>query len=100
MIWLEVQRRSGIDRRDITVSGGAGVADGECPGCGCSPFFVAGSGAEQLDAGRTRANGRCLSCADPVGYIYAEPDTIFGAEEDRAVLSFGRARVYGGGIRP
>jgi hypothetical protein len=36
-----------------------------------------------------------MSCNDPVGWVYSERNTIFGVEEDRAVLEFGRARVYG-----
>lgn len=99
MIYLEIQRLSGIDRRDITVEEGAGIATGTCPGCGCHPFVVAGHSVVQLGGGRSRSCGQCLSCADPAGHIYAEPDTIFGAEEDRVVLDFGRARVYGGTVR-
>jgi hypothetical protein len=97
--WLEIQRANGIDRRDITPANDVGIADGTCPGCGATPFLVQGHGIEAT-GGLYRAAGTAKCCGDSVGYLYAEEQTIFGAEEDRAVLSFGRARVYGGGLRP
>jgi hypothetical protein len=91
---LEIQRQSGIDVRSVTPDGGAGIAEGACPGCNVRPFHVVGGGMRNIDDRTVRANGRCQSCGDAVGYIYAERATVFGAEEDRAVLEFGRARVY------
>ena len=88
-IWLEIQRSTGIDRRDVKPLGKVGEAAGECPGCGAAPFLVVGS-----DHRTFVANGRCKACNDPVGYLYARGDTLFGLEEDRAVLEFGRGRVY------
>lgn len=93
--YLEIQRQSGIDRRKIRPDGAVGIADGECPGCGASPFLVRG-GNLRRDVGshdRYQADGHSVCCGDPVGYLYAEVDTIFGAEEDERVLH-GRARVY------
>lgn len=94
--WLEIQRITGIDRRDVTPlpEGKLGLADGQCPGCGAEPFHVQGSDLESLSADTFRANGRAACCGDAVGYLYARRDTLFGAEEDRAMLTFGRPRVY------
>ena len=100
-LWIEIQRAAGIDRRDIKPGNDVGIADGACPGCGTEPFIVLGHGSEHVRRGLLRAAGTSKCCGDPVGYIYAQEsdDTIFGAEEDRALISFGRARVYGGGLR-
>ena len=93
--WIEIQRRDGIDRRNVTPGDGAGTAEGACPGCGTEPFLVRGGNMTRLPDDRTyRAGGRCVSCNDPVGYIYWRTNTIFGLEEDEAVLEHGRARVY------
>lgn len=91
---LEIQRRDGIERRNVRSLGDVGEAEGACPGCLATPFLVVGGGMQNIDDRTVRANGRCQSCGDAVGYIYAERATIFGAEEDRAVLEMGRARVY------
>jgi hypothetical protein len=98
--WLESQRSGGIERRDIKPENDVGVAEGACPGCGANPFLVQGHGIEAVGGGVYRAGGTAKCCGDSVGYLYAEEQTIFGAEEDRAVIEFGRARVYGGGLRP
>jgi hypothetical protein len=93
--WLEINRSDGsIDRRELVPHDNYAEADGACPGCGATPFQVAGhQGAQRLTDNRTlRAGGRCLSCGDAVGYLYAQPDTIFGLEEDARVRE--RARVY------
>ena len=58
------------------------------------PFVVQGQGARRHGTQDTlRANGVAKCCGDSVGYIYAQTDTLFGLEEDSAVLD-GRARVY------
>jgi hypothetical protein len=101
--WLEIQRRDGIDKRPIKAAKGSavGVAAGECPGCGVTPFHVQGGGCvRQPDSyqadGRSlyRANGRSVCCGDAVGYIFAVADTLFGLEEDERVLEGGLCRVY------
>lgn len=99
-IWLEIQRTAGIDHRDIKPENDIGIADGACPGCNAEPFLVQGQGAERYTADTLRANGIAKCCGDPVGFIYAERDTIFGEEEDQNVTTFARARVYGGQVRP
>lgn len=98
--WLEIQRTSGIDRRDLKPENEIGVATGACPGCSATPFLVQGHGIEPMGGGIFRAAGTAKCCGDSVGYIFAEEETIFGAEEDRAMGVFARPRVYGGGLRP
>lgn len=74
----------------------------DCLGCG-KPLAVRGVEMQtcRLDDGRRRRyEARALEacCGDWVGTLVSETeeiDTIFGADEDDAVLKFGRARVYG-----
>jgi hypothetical protein len=94
---LEIQRANGVDIRKVSPSTSEaryGCAEGACPGCGAIPFYVAGSGPTIHSRDTWRANGHAVCCGDPVGYLYAEVDTLFGTEEDRTMLEFGRARVY------
>jgi hypothetical protein len=93
-IWLEIQRRDGTEHRDVTPDGKSGVADGECPSCNIWPFLIRGCGVPQDSNGIRKAGGYCIACEEPVGYIYAEVGSIFGPEEDAAILQHGRARVY------
>lgn len=93
-ITLEIQRQDGIERRNVRSLGGTAEADGACPGCNAVPFIIVGGGMQNIDDRTVRANGRCQSCGDPVGYIFADLPTLFGVEEDEAVLVRGRARVY------
>lgn len=98
-LWLEIQRTSGIDHRDIKPDGVVGVASGICPGCGTEPFLVQGHGRSRHGSAHTyRAGATAKCCGDSVGFIFAQPETLFGLEEDEAVLN-GRARVYGGEVR-
>jgi hypothetical protein len=41
-IWLENQRSTSIDRRQVTPDGTHGIVTGVCPGCGAAPFIVQG----------------------------------------------------------
>jgi hypothetical protein len=97
--WLEIQRLSGIDRRGINPGTTAGIAEGACPGCGAEPFLVQGHGTEAMGGGVYRVAGTAACCGDSVGYVFAEEQTLFGAEEDRAMSTFARCRVYGGELR-
>lgn len=90
--WLEIQTTSGIDKRDVKPGGEVGAAQGKCPGCAAEPFLVRGGNMRIHDDETWVANGRCVNCNDPVGYIYARVETVFGLEEDEAVRQ--RARVY------
>lgn len=98
--WLEIQRLSGIDRREVEPQGAHGFAAGACPGCGAEPFLVVGSALPRLDLNVMRSGAIAKCCGDHVGFLFHETDTIFGEEEDAAVIVHGRARVYGGTIRP
>lgn len=91
---LEIERTSGIDGRYVTRGG---VADGACPGCGVTPFVIVTHPGEPFGHGALRAGARCRACGEAVGWFYTneQAPTLFGAEEDRAVLEFARARVYG-----
>ena len=92
-VWLEVQRRSGIDKRNVRPDGRVGIATGQCPACNVRPFRIMGGNLRRHDDRAYIANGRCVDCGEAVGYIYHRPSTIFGIEEDQRVLH-GRARVY------
>lgn len=100
MQWLEILRTSGIDRRDVTPhpdSSSVGIVTGACPGCGVTPFLLHAS-SPHIATGKPdtlQGNGYAKCCGDPVGYVYAKKSTLFGLEEDRAILEFGRARIYG-----
>jgi hypothetical protein len=91
---LEIERASGIDGRYVSRDG---TVEGACPGCGSNPFRIATHPAEDFGHGCLRAGARCRACNDPVGWFYtqAKAPTIFGEEEDRNILQYGRARVYG-----
>jgi hypothetical protein len=92
-ITLEINRSTGIEVRAVRSLGRVAEADGACPGCNVAPFLIVGSGKHRHSRDTYRAGGRCKACGDAVGWIYAKVDTIFGTEEDDAVLN-GRARVY------
>lgn len=93
---LEIQHADSVDVRTVHPAPGADRArvDGKCPSCGVEPFFVAGGGMHRHSRDTLRAGGRSMCCGEAVGWIYAKVDTLFGLEEDQAVLN-GRARVYG-----
>lgn len=69
------------------------VAAGACPACKGSPFEVAGHTPVRGHASVT-SPAICVACKADVGQLVATFDTIFGLEEDAAVLH-GRHRVYG-----
>src|SRR5688572_27063226 len=66
-----------------------------CPLCQFpGPVALAGRGQRDSADGRAyECDASTLCCRRPVGVLRAEPDTLFGVAEDRAVLA-GRARVY------
>jgi hypothetical protein len=61
-----------------------GIAEGACPHCGASPFYVAGDGKRIADRDHYEAQGYCAAeeCWDKVGTIIAKVSTIFGLEDD------------------
>lgn len=92
--WLEVQRHDGaVDARSLTPAGDLAVAEGSCPACKASPFRVRGTGVTRVDDRTLKAGGRCVDCAEAVGWIYHRPATLFGIAEDVAVLR-GVPRVF------
>ncbi len=97
--WLEIQRADGIDVREVNAPvdlGEPGLATGACPGCGCKRFLVRGSDLRPAGHDVLKANGRAVCCGDPVGYLFATVETVFGTKEDRNMLDKDhvRARVY------
>ena len=65
-----------------------------CPACKAA-LVVRGTGKRPGTDDRSyEANAVSVCCESDVGLIVADVDTIFGVREDRAVLEFGRARVY------
>lgn len=68
----------------------SGVA---CPHCKRDPVIAGGSGITHHDHDTYHAQARCLSCGGKLGEMRTKVSTIFGIDEDEAVLN-GRARVY------
>lgn len=87
-------------RRTVTANDGAAVAtvEGACLHCSAHPFEVRGTGKRIGARDEWHADGFAICCDENVGLLVVKVDTIFGIEEDEAVLN-GRARVYGGGDR-
>jgi hypothetical protein len=98
-VTLEIQRHSGNETRSVTPGELFGTAEGLCPGCGSAPFRVSGTRIEDYGEHGCLAGAVSVCCQQNVGYLRAEPETLFGREEDEAVLLHGRARVYGGTVR-
>jgi hypothetical protein len=71
--------------------------DGPCPACGAEDagaFACLGQKSEQVIGHDTiEAPALALCCGATVGRLVVKLGTLFGVEEDRAVLH-GRARVY------
>jgi len=66
----------------------------DCPRCKSeAPLRVVGRNNHIVDDRAWEADGVAVCCGGELGRIRYEPDTIFGIEEDRAVLN-GRPRVY------
>jgi len=68
--------------------------DGICPQCGVEPYAVHGHNrhVESRDTYAADAVAEC--CGADVGTLRVAVETIFGIEEDGAMLAHGRARVY------
>jgi hypothetical protein len=70
------------------------VVDTLCPGCGASPFKVAGTGRRIAPDDRAyEADAVALCCNRHVGVLRVETNTLFGLREDEAVLRSG-VRIY------
>lgn len=64
-----------------------------CPHCQRSPY-AARFLRQREDAHGMEGDAYCDDCGGTHGTMRVDFDTIFGAEEDRAVLIDGRPRVY------
>jgi len=97
--WLEIQFRDRSEEHEVRAdpdNNQVGVVNRACPGCAAFPLLIHAS-SPVIAVGRPgviQGNGYTRCCGDAVGYVYAKRETLFGLEEDRAVLEFGRARVY------
>lgn len=68
---------------------------GRCPACNHGELRVIGDERNQDIGSHTiKAPALALCCGQEIGVVLVELSTIFGIEEDRAVLVHGRARVY------
>lgn len=68
--------------------------DMACPRCAApAPLRVAGKGRHIESHDTYAADGFALCCRAPIGTIRTVVETLFGLEEDEAVLE-GRPRVY------
>ena len=67
----------------------------DCPRCGAKgPTYVGGRDLRIGSRDTYQSDGFALCCMAPLGVITATVSTLFGLEEDEAVLLRGRARVY------
>jgi hypothetical protein len=67
-------------------------AEGACPACGVEPFGVVGKNMHHT-FDTYIADGHCTACKAHVGELRVKVNTLFGIDEDEAVLN-GRCRVY------
>lgn len=65
-----------------------------CPHCGIARMAVFGEHPHCPDDYSMEARAHCASCRGVVGVLRCQFDSLFGYDEDRAVLKDGRARVY------
>jgi len=69
---------------------------GACPLCGSEMFLVRGEHKHIAPDDRAyEADAIAECCGSAVGRLRLETDTLFGLEEDEAMLVHGRPRVYG-----
>ena len=80
-----------FDGADYVLVQGDGVT--ACPSCHGSPFKVQGIGDPARGHDTYSSRAACPGCHAVVGQIVVKMSTIFGCEEDEAVLH-GRPRVY------
>lgn len=66
----------------------------KCPGCGEKEMRVQGAGMHIADREHYEAEAVTVCCKKIAGTLRAKVSTIFGLEEDEAVLKHGRCRVY------
>lgn len=95
-ITLRLPDGLGGDVRSVTAEAGAPTATvaGACPVCQTEPFLISGCGMRRGTMDEYHADAVSHCCTTEVGLIIAKMATLFGIEEDEAVLINGRARVY------
>lgn len=95
-ITLHLRRELGGDVYSVTAEAGAptATAAGACPVCRTEPFLISGCGMRRGAIDEYHADAVSHCCGTEVGLIVAKVATLFGIEEDEAVLIHGRARVY------
>jgi hypothetical protein len=64
-----------------------------CPRCGVGLKVAGRAGTEHHDHDTYYAEAGCVGCGATLGELQAKVSTIFGIDEDEAVLN-GRCRVY------
>lgn len=69
------------------------VPEFTCPLCGERTARVHGNGGHIAGHDEYQATAHCSICLGQIGELRVKVETIFGLEEDHAVLN-GRARVY------
>lgn len=70
------------------------VAEGCCPACTTELFRVQGTGRRiAADDRAYEADAVCLACAQLVGTLRVEVNTLFGLREDEAVARLG-VKIY------
>jgi len=67
--------------------------DEECPNCKDRPVILTGGGKHIAGYDTYEAPAICCKCEKVVGTFYAKVSTIFGLEEDEAVMRMG-AKIY------
>jgi hypothetical protein len=84
------RRRCRLDYADADHA----IADGCCPTCHAVPFRVQGTGRRiAADDRAYEAGAVCLACAQIVGTLRVEVNTLFGLREDEAVFRSG-VKIY------
>lgn len=68
------------------------VVEGACPHCKATPFRARGNGMQRGHDTYT-ADATCVDCGKFVGRLVVTMNTLFGLDEDEAMLN-GRPRVY------
>lgn len=67
-----------------------------CPRCRVAPCPVRGTGITHHNRDTYFAPATAICCGESIGTLEAKVETLFGIDEDEAVLVHGRARVYDG----
>lgn len=86
VVWLDGRRET------LHPAPGVGRVEVKAP-CVCGAVLVTGNGPHQRNHDTYDSIAACVGCGVIRGRLEAQVSTIFGIEEDEAVLG-GRCRVY------